>query len=137
MVDTTEVKTITFNRSQLTVLLENKWLVSFTVSYPEPLSVKSIVEVPSCVAVESSKELIYCMTSGGNVCILYVNYLDWAIYTSTFYTLFLDFTLAQTVACLSLVEQVQCSIPSGVKNFLMKILNLVARRGGDLQLIIA
>ena len=39
--------------------------------------------------------------------------------------------LAQMVACLPLVQQVRGSIPGGLVNFLLKILNLGARRGGD------
>ena len=44
--------------------------------------------------------------------------------------------LAQMVACLPLVQQVQGSIPGGVVNFYLKIFNLRARRGGDVHLIV-
>ena len=44
--------------------------------------------------------------------------------------------LAQMVVCLPLVWLVQGSIPSEVKKFIMKILNLGARKGGDVQLLI-
>ena len=45
--------------------------------------------------------------------------------------------LAQMVACLPLVQQVQGSIPGGVVNFNLKIFNLGARRGGDAHFLIA
>ena len=45
--------------------------------------------------------------------------------------------LAQMVACLPLVQQVRGSIPGGVVNFNLKIFNLVDRRGGDVQFLIA
>ena len=45
--------------------------------------------------------------------------------------------LAQMVACLPLVQQVQGSIPSGVVNINLKIFNLRARRGGDVHFLIA
>ena len=45
--------------------------------------------------------------------------------------------LAQMVACLPLVQQVRGSIPGGVVNFNLKILNFGARRGGDVQLLIS
>ena len=41
------------------------------------------------------------------------------------------------VACLPLIQQVQGSIPSGVVNFNLNIFNLGARRGKDVQLLIA
>ena len=44
--------------------------------------------------------------------------------------------LAQMVACLPLVQQVQGSIPGGVVNFNLKIFNLEARRGGDVHFLI-
>ena len=45
--------------------------------------------------------------------------------------------LAQMVACLPLVQQVQGSILGGVVNFHLKIFNLGARRGGDVHFLIA
>ena len=45
--------------------------------------------------------------------------------------------LAQMVACLPLVQQVRGLIPGGVVNFNLKIFNLGARRGGDVQFLIA
>ena len=45
--------------------------------------------------------------------------------------------LAEMVACLPLVQQVRGSIPHGVVNFHLKIFNLGARRGGDVQFLIA
>ena len=45
--------------------------------------------------------------------------------------------LAQMVACLPLVQQVQGSIPGGVVNFHLKIFNLGARRGGYVHFLIA
>ena len=45
--------------------------------------------------------------------------------------------LAQMVACLPLVQWVQGSIPGGVVNFHLKILNLEARKGGDVHFLIA
>ena len=45
--------------------------------------------------------------------------------------------LAQMVACLPLVQQVQGSIPGGVVNFNLKIFNLGARRGEDVHFLIA
>ena len=45
--------------------------------------------------------------------------------------------LAPTVACLPLVQQVRGSIPGGVVNFNLKIFNLEARRGGDVNFLIA
>ena len=45
--------------------------------------------------------------------------------------------LAQTVACLSLIQQVRASIPGGVVKFHLKIFNLGARRGGDVYFVIA
>ena len=45
--------------------------------------------------------------------------------------------LAQVVACLPLVQQVRGSIPGGVVNFHLKIFNLGARWGGDVQFLIA
>ena len=45
--------------------------------------------------------------------------------------------LAQMVACLPLLQQVQGSIPGGVVNFHLKIFNLRARRGGDVHFLIA
>ena len=44
--------------------------------------------------------------------------------------------LAQMVACLPLVQQVQGSIPGGVVSFNFKIFNLRARRGGDVHFLI-
>ena len=44
--------------------------------------------------------------------------------------------LAQMVACLPQVQQVQGSIPSGAVNFHLKIFNLGARRGGDVHFLI-
>ena len=41
--------------------------------------------------------------------------------------------LAQMVACLPLVQQVRGSIPGRVVNFYLKIINLGARRGGDVH----
>ena len=46
-------------------------------------------------------------------------------------------TLAQMVACVPLVQQVQGSISGGVVNFHLKIFNLGARRGGDVHFLIA
>ena len=46
-------------------------------------------------------------------------------------------TLAQMVACLPLVQQVRGSIPGGVVNFHLKILNLGTRRGGDVHFLFA
>ena len=45
--------------------------------------------------------------------------------------------LAQMVACLPLVQQVRCSIPGGLVNFHLKIFNLGARRGGDVDFVVA
>ena len=45
--------------------------------------------------------------------------------------------LAQIVACLPLVQQVRGSIPGGIVNFHLKILNLGARKGGDVHFLIA
>ena len=45
--------------------------------------------------------------------------------------------LAQMVACLPLVQRVRGSIPGGVVNFHLKIFNLGARRGGDVNFLIA
>ena len=45
--------------------------------------------------------------------------------------------LAQMVACLPQVQQVQSSIPGSVVNFHLKIFNLGARRGGDVHFLIA
>ena len=45
--------------------------------------------------------------------------------------------LAQMVACLPLVQQVQGSIPDGVVNLHLKIFNLSARRGIDVLFLIA
>ena len=45
--------------------------------------------------------------------------------------------LAQMVACLLLVQQVQGSIPGGVVNFHLKIFNLVATRVGHVHFLIA
>ena len=45
--------------------------------------------------------------------------------------------LAQMVACLPLVQQVRVSIPGGVVNYNLKILNLGARRDGDVHFLIA
>ena len=45
--------------------------------------------------------------------------------------------LAQMVACLSLVQRVQGSIPGRVVHFHLKIFNLRARRGGDVHFLIA
>ena len=45
--------------------------------------------------------------------------------------------LAEMVACLPLVQQVQDSIPGGVVNFNLKNFNLGARRGGDVHFQIA
>ena len=39
--------------------------------------------------------------------------------------------MAQMVACLPLVQRGRGSIPREVEKFIMKILNLGARRGGD------
>jgi hypothetical protein len=61
---------VVFSKSQLTVLAESKWLVTFWVQYPAPLSIRSIIEVSSCRAVGSSSEYIYSLTAGGNVGIL-------------------------------------------------------------------
>ena len=41
------------------------------------------------------------------------------------------------VACLPLIQQVRGSIPGGVVNFNLKIFNLGAMRGGDVQFLIA
>ena len=46
-------------------------------------------------------------------------------------------TLAQTVACLPLVERVRGSIPGQVVNFHLKIFDLGARKGGDVYFLIA
>ena len=45
--------------------------------------------------------------------------------------------LAQMIACLPLVQQVRGSIPGGVVNFHLKIFNFGARRGGDVNFLIA
>ena len=45
--------------------------------------------------------------------------------------------LAQMVACLPLVQQVQGSISGGVVNFNLKIFNLGARMGGGVHFLIA
>ena len=45
--------------------------------------------------------------------------------------------LAQMVACLPLVQQIRGSIPGGVVNFHLKIVNLWARKGGDVHFLIA
>ena len=45
--------------------------------------------------------------------------------------------LAQMAACLPLVQQVRGSIPGGVVNIHLKIVNLGARRGGDVHSLIA
>jgi hypothetical protein len=66
----TELKAVTFSKSQLTVLVENRWLVSLWVQYPAPLSIKSIIEIASCRAVASSRKYVYSLTTGGNVGIL-------------------------------------------------------------------
>ena len=44
--------------------------------------------------------------------------------------------LAQMVACLPLVQRVRGSIPGEVVNFLLKIFNFGARRGGDVHFLI-
>ena len=44
--------------------------------------------------------------------------------------------LPQMVECLPLVQQVRGSILSGVVNFHLKIVNLGARRGGDVHFLI-
>ena len=41
------------------------------------------------------------------------------------------------VACLPLVQQVRGSIPGGVVNFHLKIINLWAKMGGDVHFLIA
>ena len=46
-------------------------------------------------------------------------------------------TLAQMVASLPLVRQVRGSIPGRIVNFHLEILNLGARRGGDVHFLIA
>ena len=52
--------------------------------------------------------------------------------------LFIQFAaLAQMVACLPLVQQVRGSIPGGVINFYLKMINLGARRGGDVHILFA
>jgi hypothetical protein len=68
--ESTEVKALIFSKSQLTVLVENKWLISFWIQYPAPLSIKSIIEIASCRAVASSRKYVYSLTTGGNVGIL-------------------------------------------------------------------
>ena len=45
--------------------------------------------------------------------------------------------LAQMVACLPLVEEVQGSVPGGVVNLNLKIFNLGVRRVGDVHFLIA
>ena len=45
--------------------------------------------------------------------------------------------LAQMVACMPLVQRVRGSILGEVLNFHLKIFNIMARRGGDVQLLIA
>ena len=45
--------------------------------------------------------------------------------------------LAHMVVSLPLVQQVRGSIPGRVVNFLLKIFNLGARRGGDVHFLIA
>ena len=45
--------------------------------------------------------------------------------------------LAQMVACLPLVQQARGSIPRGVVNFHLKIVNLWARRDGNVHFLIA
>ena len=44
--------------------------------------------------------------------------------------------LSQMVTCLSVIQQVQGSIPSGVVNFNLKIFNLGARKDGDVHFLI-
>ncbi|PSN58106.1 hypothetical protein C0J52_06500 [Blattella germanica] len=62
-----DVRAVTFNKSFLTLLIDKKWLLNLFMQYPAPLSVKSVIGIPSCLTVASSKELIYCLTSGGNL----------------------------------------------------------------------
>jgi hypothetical protein len=68
--ESTELRTVVFSKSQLIVLVESKWLVSFWLQYPDPLFVSSVIEISSCRAVGSSRECIYSLTTGGNLCIL-------------------------------------------------------------------
>ena len=63
-------------------------------------------------------------------------YVGAALSPLLFY-LFMLAALAQMVACLLLVQQVRGSVPGGVVNFNLKIFNLGARRGGDVDFLIA
>ncbi|XP_033606278.1 uncharacterized protein LOC111861609 isoform X4 [Cryptotermes secundus] len=65
--ESTELKAVIFSKSQLTVLVENRWLVSLWIQYPAPLSIKSIIEIASCRAIASSRKYVYSLTTGGNV----------------------------------------------------------------------
>ncbi|XP_069672308.1 spatacsin [Periplaneta americana] len=67
LTESTNIKSVLFSKTLLAVLVESKWLVSLWIQYPEPLSVKSIIEISSCIAVESSREYVYSLTTGGNV----------------------------------------------------------------------
>lgn len=68
--ESTELKALIFTKSQLTVLVENRWVISFWIQYPAPLSIKSIIEIASCRAVASSRKYVCSLTTGGNVGIL-------------------------------------------------------------------
>ena len=43
--------------------------------------------------------------------------------------------LAQTVACLIVVQEIRDSVSGEVENFIMKILNFETRRGGNVELL--
>ena len=73
---------------------------------------------------------------------LYWNFYKWGnnnyhVHLMVNYVEELSAALVQMVACLPLVHSVQGSIPSEVENVLMKILNLGARKGEDVQFLIA
>jgi threonine/homoserine/homoserine lactone efflux protein len=68
--ESTELKAVMFSKSQLTVMVENRWLVSLCIQYHATFSIKSIIEIASCRAVVSSRKYVYSLTTGGNVGIL-------------------------------------------------------------------
>ena len=71
-------------------------------------------------------------------CTFYFTGISKFITFNLFFCVYIFFAaLAQMVACLPLVQQVGGSIPGGVVNFNMKILNLGAKRGGDVHFLIA
>jgi len=59
--ESTDLRTVVFSKSQLIVLVESKWLVSFWLQYPDPLYIRSVIEISSCRAVGSSRECIYSL----------------------------------------------------------------------------